>query len=232
MLGVYGVGSMMAITPLTALQGLGSGVFFPTFSRIQNAGGDLRPMFRRLRRPLVLLAGWTIAGLAGGGDAAVRLFYDDRYAAAGWIVSMLALGSWFSVLEAINSAALLALGRAQWMAAANAGKLAGMVVLIPIGYAAAGFPGAVLGVACAEVLKYAVSLVAASRAGLAQWRQDLAWTAWLFTTAGATWLAAELAHRAGASELSVAALAASCVTIAWAPMLWPLVRSRAVSRAP
>ena len=38
-----------------------------------------------------------------GGPAAVRLLYDERYREAGWIVQLLALGSWFAVLEVTNT---------------------------------------------------------------------------------------------------------------------------------
>lgn len=219
MLGVYNVGSMIATMPELALARMAQTVYFPVYSRVHNAGQDLRAVFDRVRRPLLVFAGWMIAGLAGGGDAAVRLLYDQRYVEAGWIVQLLALGSWFALLEATNGAALLARGQAKWIAASGAGKLVGMIVLIPIGYHFGGFRGAVLGLATSEVLKYAVSAYAAAKAGLEGWIQDLRSTAWVFATAGLAWYLAELA-RPSCSRFVVASIVFGVVTLAWAP--WAL----------
>lgn len=225
-LGVYSVGAMIATLPATALGRMASSVYFPVYSRMHNAGQDLRSAFGRVRRPALLLAGWMIAGLAGGGDAAVRLLYDERYAQAGWIIQLLALGSWFTVLESTNAAALLARGKAKWVAASNAGKLVGMLVLIPIGYALGGFAGAVAGLAFSDVFKYAVSAFAATKAGLRGWPQDLRLSAWVFASAWLGWFLAGLVQRDGASRLTVALVVFLAVTLAWAPLGASLVYAR------
>jgi O-antigen/teichoic acid export membrane protein len=64
MLGVYSVGAMIATMPAVALGRMASSVFVPVYSRVQNAGQDLRPVFTRVRRPVLLLAGWMVAGTA------------------------------------------------------------------------------------------------------------------------------------------------------------------------
>lgn len=218
MLGVYSVGALIAGIPALALSRLASSVFFPVYSRVHNMGGDLAAAFVRVRRPLLVGAGWAIAGLAGGGAAAVRLLYDERYESAGWIVQVLALASWFLVLEATNGAALLARGQANWTAACSAAKLVGMAVMIPLGYAWGGFPGAVIGLATSEVLKYAVSAYAASRAGLPGRSQELLHTGWVFVTALFGWWLANTAYAAHWSRFAEALLVLAGVTIAWAPL--------------
>jgi len=218
MLGVYSVGTLIASLPAIALGRMASSVFFPLYSRAHNAGEDLAPIFARVRRPLLLAGGWMIAGLAGGGTAAVRLLYDERYAQAGWIVQCLALASWFTVLEATNGAALLARGQARSTAASGGAKLLGMLALIPLGYALADFPGAVAGLALSELLRYAFSVRATSRAGLRGWPLDLGLTAWVFASAFLGWLTAELAARAGAGRALGAGLVFLVVTLAWAPL--------------
>jgi len=218
MLGVYSVGAMIASLPAVALARMASGVFFPVYSRVQNSGEDLRPVFARVRRPVLVLGGWMIAGLAGGGTAAVRFLYDHRYDQAGWILQVLALASWFIVLESTNNAALLARGESRWTAASSAAKLLGMLVLIPLGYALGGFPGAVAGLAASEVCKYAVSAYAVARAGLQAWPQELKLTGWVLATAGMGWSSAILAERAGGSPYAVAAIVFGVVTLAWAPL--------------
>ncbi|HTF88639.1 MAG TPA: oligosaccharide flippase family protein [Planctomycetota bacterium] len=225
-LGVYSVASMIAVMPSTALGRMASGVFFPIYSRVHNAGGDLGPVFLRVRRPLLILAGWMIAGLAGGGAAAVRLLYDARYEQAGWILQWLALGSWFAILEGTNAAALLARGQSNWTAASSAGKLAGMVVLIPLGYHFGGFAGAVAGLAMTDLFKYGISAYAAARAGLKGWRQDLELTAWVLATATLGLIAAEFAQREGFSNLGAAALVFFAVSCAWIPLGSSLIALR------
>ncbi len=226
MLGVYNVGLTIATMPESALDRIGHSVLFPAYSRVHNSGRDLAPVFARVRRPLLLLVGWMSAGLCGGGDVAVRLLYDERYVEAGWIVQLLALGCWFSMLETTNGAALLARGQANWIAASSAGKLVGMAVLIPVGYHFAGFPGAVLGLAASEILKYAVSAFAAARAGLKGWPQDLLLTSWVLATAGMGFLLASHAMREGWSSLTAACAVFAAVSAAWAPFGASLLSAR------
>jgi len=232
MLGVYSVGALIATMPAVALGRMASSVFFPVYSRVQNSGADLGPVFTRVRRPVLLLGGWMIAGLAGGGTAAVRLLYDQRYEDAGWIVQLLSLASWFTVLEATNGAVLLARGEARWTAANGAAKLLGMLALIPLGYVVGGFPGAVAGLAAAEILKYATSAFAVTRAGLKGWPQELRLTGWVFATAALGWAVVSLAQHQGWPRQVVAALVFVVVTLAWAPLgASYLTRQRAGRRA-
>jgi O-antigen/teichoic acid export membrane protein len=223
-LGVYSVGALVATMPAVALSRMASSVFFPVYSSMHNSGRDLRAEFVRVRGWALLLAGWTIAGLAGGGAAAVRLLYDERYADAGWIIQFLALGSWFSAMESTIAAALLARGQARWVAAGNAGKLVGMVVLIPAGFALGGFPGAVAGLAAADAVKYAVSALAAARVGLRGWTQELRLSAWVLATAWLGWRVALFALEGGAAPLAAAFAVFAAVTLAWTPVALAHVR--------
>ena len=72
------------------------------------------------------------------------------------IIPLLAAGGWFAALENSNSSASLALGRPKWLAAANAAKVVGMMVLVPLGGHLGGFHGAI--VALAVVLVFTVLL--------------------------------------------------------------------------
>ena len=81
--------------------------------------------------------------------------------------------------------ALLALGRPKWVAAGNASKLVGMVLLIPLGYSGFGFPGAVVALACTELLHYAGTTLGAYRSKVACLGQDARFSGLVLLTAGA-----------------------------------------------
>ena len=162
----------------------------------------------------------------------VRLLYDNRYEGAGWMLQIVAMGSWFGVfLEITNGIALLARGLARWTAAGSAGKLVGMIVLIPIGYAVAGFPGAVAGSAGAELIRYVISALAARRQGLHGLDQDVLLT---LITAGASlvgWLAATVVRQRGWPVAVEAVAVFLAVSLAWLPLALPFVAHRRSKRS-
>jgi O-antigen/teichoic acid export membrane protein len=231
MLGVFGVGALIATLPSEVLSRLASSVLFPAFSSVRNAGRDLGSVFARVRRPALVLAAWMIAGLAGGGSVAVDLLYDQRYAEAGWIVQVVALGSWFAVLESTYGAGLLACGQAKWTAASGAGKLVGMLCLIPLGFYLGGFFGAVVGLAISEVARYAVSAWGASTAGLKAWPHDLAMTTAMLLSAGLAWLTAGFVQRQGLPTIAAAGAVFLLVTLLWTPAAIACLRQAAPARS-
>lgn len=166
LLGVYSVAVMLATLPTTALGGLASQVLFPYLSRLHREGRRIEELFDRRREPLLVIAGWALSGLIAGGPVIVRLLYTDRWQSAGWIVQLIALAGWFGALEITNGSFLLARGDSRLVAASGAGKLLGMVALIPIGFHFGGFPGAVLGYVGAEFVRYGVSVWAVRSRGL------------------------------------------------------------------
>ena len=158
MLGVYGVAAALAALPTQAALKLAGTVVLPAYSRLA-AVGDLGDAFSRVRWPLLLVAGPAIAGLIGCGPFLIGILYDDRYAAAGWILPFLAAAAWFQVLESANGAALIARGRVSWVAAGSAAKLAGMVILLPLGFHLGGFRGALTGLVLSDACRYLASAV-------------------------------------------------------------------------
>jgi O-antigen/teichoic acid export membrane protein len=172
-LGVYHVALTIAMVPTTAMHQLAGKVIFPLFSRVNDTGEHLSEVFTKARRLHLVVSGWALSGLIGGGQAAIGLIYDDRYASGGWILQLLAVAAWCSTPESTNSSAALALGFPRWVAAANFSKLLGMCFLLPLGYHLGGFKGALIGYAAAEVFRYATSTIGVYRRGLATIAQDL-----------------------------------------------------------
>jgi O-antigen/teichoic acid export membrane protein len=230
-LGVYSIGLMLATFPTALALQLTSRVNFPLLSRVHLAGGPFDREFRRARWPLLVATGWVLAGLTGGGTVAVRLLFDPRYEAAGWVAQILALASWLIVMEAPYRSALLAQGRSAQVAACNAAKLVGMAVLIPLGYRAFDFPGAVAGYAGSELFRYvlAAALAGAPRR-LRSLGQDLRLTALMVLISGVAWLAALQLEARGQPALVQAAAVAAVVTLGWLPLGAPMLRRALYAR--
>jgi O-antigen/teichoic acid export membrane protein len=238
LLGVYSIGSMMATVPSVALINLTQTVTLPLYSRVHEKGEDVAPVFRKARGLIIMLGGFLVALLVAGGPWIIQTLYRSPYFDAGWIVQILAVGGWFSLLDATNSAAILAKGHAAWNTASSVGKLVGMAVFIPLGYHLGDFPGAVVGYAASDLVKYAMSMVAARVLGLQALAQDYGYSLWIAITAAAGVFAVRVlpadglhgiadtlhrivppldAERASAAMLIVVTTAA--VGVLWAPLL-------------
>lgn len=223
-LGVYNVALTIASIPLSAMQSLAAKVIFPLFSRIHQTRDELARVFGQARRLHLVISGWMLSGLIGGGTAAVGLIYDDRYQDGGWMLQLLAVGAWISTPETTNSSANLACGHPRWVAAANLGKLLGMIVLLPIGYEGWGFRGALIAYATAELFRYATSTAGVYQRGLRTLRQDAGFTlVVVVSSACAMYVMNQLnAHGVGVwlRALSVFVV----VSLLWMPWLFPYLR--------
>ena len=220
-LGVYSIAAMLATAPVGALRGLNGRVLFPLYSRVHYSSSSVSRTFGISRWPVLVLGGWVAAGLIGGGPTIVRLLYDSRYWEAGWMLQILVSGLWFGrVLEGPRGAAILAVGRSDWLAAAAYSKVFAMAVLIPLGYWVGGFPGAIGGLAASELARYVLVLVVSVKMGFDERREELLFTTRVALSAAAgagtvTWLTA-----LGVSNPALHALAVFVVvTVFWA---WPL----------
>jgi O-antigen/teichoic acid export membrane protein len=214
-LGVYGIAAVWATIPGAVLGRVFSNVGLAVLSQVKNQGGEVGPVFRETRQKVLVLGAWATSGLIAGAAPLVRVFYDQRAADAVWIIPLLAAGGWFAALENSNSSASLALGRPKWLAAANGAKVAGMLVLVPLGVHLGGFPGAIAALAVADLFKYLVSAVGAVRVGATAWSQDLALSAGIAVVSLAT-LAVRRAVGAGRLPAVVdAVLVTLFCTVAW-----------------
>lgn len=220
-LGVYNIALTIAMIPTTAMQSLAGKVIFPLFSRVNQTGEHLAVVFGKARRLHLVASGWALSGLIGGGQAAIGLIYDDRYAAGGWMLQLLALGAWFATPECTNSCASLALGYPRWVAASNFGKLVGMILLLPIGYQLGGFAGALAAYAAAEIFRYAASTFGVRRRGLPTVRQDLKCTAIVLVASLAAHYTVEFLAARNVPAFPQALAVFLIVSAIWAPWLLP-----------
>jgi hypothetical protein len=107
-----------------------------------------------------------------GGFLVTRM-YDSRYHAASWMVPVLALGLWHTLMYATTMPALFSLGKSQYSAFGNALYCVAVVTAIPIAFHYFGIYGAVIAVAAGDLPLYFVTVSGASREGISTWRQDL-----------------------------------------------------------
>ncbi|MDP6977027.1 MAG: oligosaccharide flippase family protein [Myxococcota bacterium] len=156
MLGVYSTGAMIALMPLTLFGRMERRVVFPVYSAVVRRGDDLAPIFLRLRAAYLTVGAVICAAFMAAGSPLIELMYDDRFIEAGWIVQYLTIGTWFTLLQSTYGAVHLATGRAQWVAASSFGKVIGIIALVIVGYRLADFPGAVLGYAFSEFVRYCI----------------------------------------------------------------------------
>lgn len=212
-LGVYGIAAALAMLPAEAVQRLGSMVLFPTLSRMSGQD-DFAGAFARARLPLVVGGAGIASGLIAAGPLIVALLYDPRYAAAGWMLQVLAISAWFQILESTNSAATLATGRVNVLAANRAAKLASMIVFLPAGFHLAGFPGALVGLAASDVVKYGASLWGLRQRRLRTLALDAGFTLCVAAVASAGSLAAgAFAARQSSKVMAFLAVAAVVGTL-------------------
>ncbi len=228
LLGVYSIALMFATLPSVVAGYVGNQIVFPLYSRIHHSGEELLPVFRRTRWPAMLLGGTILSVLITAGPSMIATLYDDRYHDAGWILQILSIGAWFGVMDATNTASLLARGKARILVLSNASKLVAMVALIPLGYSIAAFPGAVTGFAASELLRYGVSAYMTNKSGLIGWNQDLPLTCLVGAIAAIGALGAHWLEQIGTPHIVVALLCVALVALAWGgPIVRHVRRSRA-----
>lgn len=183
----------------------------------QQGAERFRRVFTRVRRVLLVLGAFAIAGLIATGPALVDLLYPPNYAAAGWMLQLLAAGAWFQILEVTNGSAMLALGQPRWVAFSMGAKVIALAALIPILAWQWGFAGAVTAVAAAEVFRYGASVVGVARlgVGLRVLRWDLLMTAAVAGTAAVGFAAG----RPFGSEVTRLLACGAVTVLLWTPLV-------------
>jgi O-antigen/teichoic acid export membrane protein len=211
-LGVYNLAGQFAGLPTTLAQVAGDQIIFPMYGRMRRAGEDLSAGFAKLHAAAAGVAALPIAGLLGAGPTIIETLYDNRYADAGLMLRLLAVGSWFGILQTTASTLLLASGRTGQLAAANIVKLAALPVAVIAGWWMAGVTGLVGGFVAAEIVRYVFT---AWRLRVDCGVTVLGWDALFTALAVVTGLACEEAGRlAGPGVPPATRLALQSVTVA------------------
>jgi O-antigen/teichoic acid export membrane protein len=236
MIGLYGISLTLAGTPKEAIIRIVGPITFSLYSRLGTSRQAVAAAFRKLRGPMLLCAAWAIVVLFILGPSVVHVLYDKRYVQAGWILQFLAISAWFEILENTSGSALLALGKAQWIATANFAKLMSMITLIPLAFSIGGYHGidgfqaALVAVVLSEVVRASVMGAGVMFEGVGNVMIDLAMTAIMAATLAAGLLIDHLLQRRSGSPMVAALTAATVVTVLLAPAALAGLRSLVMPR--
>ncbi|MFM1871750.1 MAG: hypothetical protein RL398_1172 [Planctomycetota bacterium] len=188
-LGVYFVAWTIASVPATVFGGLAHGLLLPLVSAYVAGGGGAAKSVLGARAVLLALGGWCLAGLSAGGPLIAHFLYPSTYAELGDLIPLATLSLYLAgVLEQSRTAVFAALDRYPWTSAGSLTKLAALLITVPIGHAQAGFHGAIVGYAIADVPRLLVVTFLGRKTGVAGFWQDVWFVGWFFLS---TWVGIE-----------------------------------------
>src|SRR6476661_5853967 len=169
MLGIYGIAFTLGDMPRQVIMAISGRVIFPSISMLADLPREeLRAKILKNRKLIVTL-------------------YRKEYAAASWMMPILALVIWHTTIHNIMGSCLLAVGKSQYAAMGNLLTFVNLCISIPLGYHLKGNLGAVIAVALGDIPTYVVTNYGLWKEGLTCFWQDIQLTG-LFVGALATLL--------------------------------------------
>jgi O-antigen/teichoic acid export membrane protein len=185
MLGVYGIAYSVSDIPRAVISAFAQKVGYPFIARLVHLPiAEFRRVFLQYRLRALLAGAALLCLMVHLGGFLVTKMYDRRYHAASWMVPVLALGLWHTLMYATTMPALFSLGKSQYSAIGNALYCVAVVTAIPLAFHFFGMFGAVIAVAAGDLPLYFVTVTGASREGVSTWRQDLKATAFFLALLG------------------------------------------------
>jgi O-antigen/teichoic acid export membrane protein len=155
--GVYGIALNMAELPKSVVLRLNAGVVLPLVSKyVHLPREDLRKKIKAPRGLFLYPMAVLMAVIACFGDYMIGFLFDNRYRDACWILPLLIIGSWPSILMSTIDGCLLAIGKPNYSAFGNLAKLIYMVIAVPLGYKLGGVLWAVIAVSFNGLFSYIV----------------------------------------------------------------------------
>jgi O-antigen/teichoic acid export membrane protein len=185
--GTYHMAVSLALMLPAVVGSLQLAVMFPLYSRLEVEDEAIMPFLLTAKRSLLAVASVLVICMVAAGVPFVELVYDDRWIDAGWMVSLLAVGAWFSVIESIYGAGMLAKGATHWVALANAARLVTFLAIYMVNRYELTMQDVVLASVAADAVKGLLSMWGASQHRLLTLRLDLVATTSVLLLAGICW---------------------------------------------
>jgi len=201
-LGIFGIARTLADMVSLFVSRCGSLLLFPMVAAMNVEGAEVRRRLQGGRRQLLLATAIALGLFVAVADLVVALLYDSRYQAAGSILPVLLLGTWFAILTTVNESILIGVRKPAGSALANVAKFLFYLGAVPLAFGAFGLSGAIVVLSAGEVAKYAVLWFFGRREHLGFGRDDLALTAvFLLSILGFRSLLATIGVTRGLGEL-------------------------------
>jgi len=173
-IGLISIATLLANLPVQLFNSLIGAVLFPSFSKIlRERPQDLPRALRKARLFVIGLAFPILFGVAFLAQPIVDLLYDDRYQAAGLILTFSALNGATPLLTNTYQNLLLAEGRSGVHAQLMFIWATTTMLGIFLGFSTFGLIGALTGVAIATSIMFFINLAIAIRRGYASGLLDL-----------------------------------------------------------
>lgn len=176
--GIYGIASSISGLLSWLVYQLGQDVLFPFITaHLQVGRSELHQQVLSMRGKFLLLAALGFSLFVATADLAIRILYDERYQAASWMLPVLFIGSWFSMLAHLNEATLLSLGKPSYNAISNTFKFIFVLIGLPLSVKFFGLLGGITIIALADLCRYVPGLIGVRRAQFSFGVQDFLFTA-------------------------------------------------------
>ena len=173
-LGVYSIALGLSGIATQVIDQISSKVLFPSYAELVRERPErLYQNLRKARLVLISLSVGCSMFMILFGRLVIQILYDDRYANAGWILQILAVGLMAKVLSITYGDVLMATGKTFLLAALVGCSIVIQLTSMLVGYHLGGFSGFVVGVACASWLIYCMDAIVYSRLKLWQPELDL-----------------------------------------------------------
>ena len=181
-LGVYGIAFQVSDVPRAVINAFSLKVGYPFISRIIHLPmADFRVRFLRYRGYALMVGGFLLSLMVSWGGWVVVKVYPAKYADAHWMVPLLALGLWHTLLYQTLGPVLLSLGKSKYGALGNGVYCFTILLGIPVAFHYFGLVGAIVAVAAGDFPLYLVTVFGATREGLRPLKQDAMLTLGFFS---------------------------------------------------
>lgn len=152
-LGIFSIATLFTGAIAQILETIISQVVYPALSEVaRERPHELKHSLYRIHFLTASFTYFCSGLLIVSGDTLIRLLLDPRYAQAGWMLEILAVGL-LNIPFNLPMWCLLARGLAKSFSALVALQAAATVALIPLGFYFFGVPGALWGVVASQILK-------------------------------------------------------------------------------
>ena len=190
LLGIYGIARTFSDLVSALVVRMSSYLIFPLIaSKADGSREELRASVSSLRLLFLLVSAIGLGIFAAGADLMIALAYDQRYRAAGWMISLLSVGAWVSILCSVNEYALLGLRRPLYGATANGLKFAWLLIGLPLAYFVYGIIGVTVAVGLSDLSRYIPIFIGGRQLNFSFGKQDAGATVVLLVTLAAVeWL--------------------------------------------